>query len=236
MKRVILSLAGVFSFVGMLGDLSPASGQGFFDQIGRQLGGQLEREIRRAIPGRQISPPADERGPARAMSDPNESGVENTNPGRFLPDDFFTPQQPPRQTFPRQPPRQVIPPQQQIPRQTFPQQPVQGQVIVPSQSPAPPVRTADVSGQSFKLRCPASVGRSVSYQLLTGNSSFPYTMGPGQAQTINETRVWRVRYTSGGKQVTYRLRGGRTYEFDFDPSGQLQLYQAEMDPEPPIRG
>ncbi len=242
-----------------------ASGQGFLKNLGNQLGGQIGEQIRREIPrvvngsppNRSTPNPGNPGGPPQiqSMDIPSESGRENVGRPGFRSDDFFTPgpsqpprviQQPPRttspnltyppQTYPNQTyPTQTFP-SRTYPGQTQPRQTYRSQTYPPNSSARPPTKSVSVSNQKFKLRCPRSLSQSVSYQLLSNGRAFPFTMNPGEAHKIVEAQVWRIRYTSNGREVSYRLRGGATYEFERDANGQLQLFrEPETDVEPPLR-
>tara|TARA_R110002049_G_scaffold4601_4_gene31972 strand:+ start:251797 stop:252621 length:825 start_codon:yes stop_codon:yes gene_type:complete len=263
-----------------------ASAQGLLNQLGKQLGEQIRREIPRVINGRSPSisrpspnPPTfggdnnNQQPAAMGAAIPSESGRESTGGPKFNPDDFFgpSPSQPPQTVQPRpsttQPPRVIYPqpgttypgttypsqtyPSQTYPSQTYPSSTYPGNTYpsqtypsqtyeshsVPSYTSNPPrVSSPSVSNREFKIRCPKSLSRSVSYQLSSNGKAYSFTMNPGEMHTIVEARVWRIRYSSGGRDVSYRLRGGSTYEFAIDSNSQLQLFkELETDQEPPVR-
>ncbi len=212
----------------LLADARSASAQSFFEKIGRQL----EQEIRNAAepsrkPDNNIQPPIQ----GRSNSLPNESGRENNSGGRFRDGGFFIPDQQPRTTQPRQTqPRQTYPRQTQ-PRQTYPQQTQPRQTNPqPTYPTAPPARTSDVSGLPLKILSPSSMSRNISYWLQTGNSRFDYTIGPGHSQTLVDSRVWLIHFLQSGREIIYRLRGGKVYEFDMDREGRVFLYQIDQQP------
>ncbi len=240
---------------------SDLSAQGFLDQLGRQL----QREISRAVPGNsRVAPgnpstvPGNSRtgpsnqtapgiqndsnfqGQAQGFGIPNESGRQNNSGGNFDSGGFFDSS--PGRTAPRviSPNPRPLPNQ---PRQVVPQPSIQSRTAPSSTTPSsqerssiPPVRATNVSNEEFKIRCPPSFGRSISYRLESSNSQYPYTIQPGYAQSVVESRVWFIRYASGSGDVRYRLRGGNTYEFAIDSDGLVQLYQQDDEaPEPPRR-
>lgn len=246
--------------LGFLIQSPSALAQSLLERFGRSIEGSIQRG---SPPNITLNPfpnmpsqPQDNRPRSQGFGIPGESGRENNPGGFFRPDNgFFQPQ-------PGTPPRQIVQPQptpiersQPYPQPTFPNQPRQVYPTqpVPQFSPVPsgntqpriirqegivgpPVRQAAVSGLPLSIRCPKTLGRSVSYQIISDKSSYPFSMSPGQIQRLTESRIWRIRYPSGGRQVVYRLRGGKTYEFDTDGNGNLQLYEDDQTvAEPPKR-
>ncbi len=113
----------------------------------------------------------------------------------------------------------------------------QGSSIPSSTYREVPVRQTASNGQPIKLKLPDSMRQSVKYQLILGSRSLDYEMRPGESQTFSDTNPWLVRYRSEGSEVTYRLRGGNTYEFEVDTQGRISLFEKRPDefPEPPKR-
>ena len=203
---------------------APAQGQNFFDQLRQQIGSELQR----AGESQTFRPPSSPPGntpPAQQYSVPNESGQQN-NAGNFFRDDgFFVPDSSNR------PPR-VVSPQPRYPQRASPQQSYPQSSVLDD----PPVRRDDPTNEDFKVRAPESMAATVSYRLISGDSVYPYTIAPGQAQTVTESRRWTIRYVRGNREVSYRLRGGNTYEFGIDSSGLVQLYKLDPhDAEPPTK-
>lgn len=211
----------------LLADCRSARAQSFLDRIGQQIGEQVEQEIRRAAePSRKPSGGTPQVKPLNSL--PNESGNNNNNNGRFNPNGFFNPREQPRTTQPRQ-----TYPRQTNPQPTYPQN--------NNRVTAPPARTSDVSNLELKILSPRSMPRNVSYWLQTGNSRFDYMISPGHSQRLVESRVWMIHFLQSGREIVYRLRGGKVYEFDVDRNGRLQLYEIDRQPEniapePPRRG
>lgn len=217
-----------------------------FDRIRRQIGDQINREVERGIrdmvqpstpriqnprnPGRGVQDPPQAQSPASNSFNPNESGSQNQGTP-FQSGNFFQPPQQWVQPRPQPQPYPVVNPQPTPqPYRVIETRP-QSRVVN-----SPPQReVVSVSNQDFKIRCPRSMTQSVPYRLIGGGSEYPFTIQPGQAQTIAETRVYRIRFRPGtGGEITYRLRGGKTYEFGFDANGQLQLFEDDLaEAEPP---
>lgn len=223
---VPLLCAGVF-----LADCRSVRAQSFLDRIGQQIGEQVEREIRRAAePSRKPGSGTPQIKPLNSIpnesgnrnsgsySSPNESGNNNNNNRRFNPNGFFNPREQPRTTQPRQ-----TYPRQTNPQPTYPQN--------NNRVTAPPARTSDVSNLELKILSPRTMSRNVSYWLQTGNSRFDYTISPGHSQRLVESRVWMIHFLQSGREIVYRLRGGKVYEFDVDRNGRLQLYEIDRQPE-----
>ena len=243
--RRIIAVVPLLCVGVMLADCHCATAQCFLERIGEQIGQLVEQEIRRAVePSRRPSsnPPAaspnsipNESGNRNqgSYSSPNESGNNNNNNRRFNPGGFFNPREQPRTTQPRQTyPRQTYP-QQTYPQQTYPQN--------NNRVTAPPPRTSDVSNLELKILSPRSMPRNISYWLQTGNSRFDYTISPGHSQRLVESRVWMIHFLQSGREIVYRLRGGKVYEFDVDRDGRIHLYEIDpqpenIAPEPPRRG
>ncbi len=99
----------------------------------------------------------------------------------------------------------------------------------------PPLRSDTHNGQAINVRCPKGNDVTINYELIVDGKPYPYSMGPGQKQTFNDTQLWLIRYDSAGSKVTYRLVGGNNYEFDRDAQGNPQLYRGEQYAEPPTR-
>jgi len=258
----------LFMAIFLGGGVRSSNAQGFLNELGRQLGNQVEREIRGRINppsngGSRTNPGTGPQPGAQGMSIPGESGRQNNGGGAFDGGDFFGPPSggtgpriiPPRLIQPRQG-RRTVDPQpiyrppgnaqpmtpQTTPQRTYPQTTIPRQGYSES-DPAgvmsiPPPRAAvlpAVSNQEFRIRCPKDLSSSVSYQLVSGQSEYPFTMTPGQIHKIVESRVWVIRYSSDGREVSYRLRGGKTYEFA-RLNGKLTLYEDDtVEAEPPKR-
>ena len=200
---------------------------GFLDglrgQVQRELGGaaqQFGSEIRGGFIPNPGSPSPNDGRPRSFGAVPGESGRNNQ------PDGYFNPQPGFGQPNYGQPDYG---------------QPNYGQPgsrppisSTPSYS-QPPLRSATHNGKAINVRCPKQNGVSINYELIVDGRPYPYSMGPGEKQTFNDTRLWLIRYTSAGSNVTYRLVGGTTYEFDNDPQGNPQLYRSEQYAEPPTR-
>jgi hypothetical protein len=100
----------------------------------------------------------------------------------------------------------------------------------------PPLRVDSFSGQPIHIRCPKGTDITLGYELIVAGTPYPYNIAPGEKQTFDENQLWLIRYQVEGVQVTYRLRGGNTYEFDRDSQGKPQLYRnGQPYPEPPTR-
>jgi hypothetical protein len=203
--RRIIAVVPLLGVGVLVADCRTATAQSFLDRIGQQV----EREIRRAAePSRKPSGGDSQIVPLDSL--PNESGKNNNNNTRFNPGGFFNP----RTTQPRT--------TQPYPQQTYPQN--------NRQATPPPARASDVSGLELKILSPRSMPGNVSYWLQTGNSQFDYTISPGHSQTLVDSRVWLIRFRQSGREIVYRLRGGKVYEFDMDASGRVHLYQIDQQP------
>jgi hypothetical protein len=207
--------------------VATAGAQGLLDQIR----GRVEGEIRQALGADRIQPDQPSPPQNRSQSVPWESGNQN-NPGGNFRDSggFLVPSSPPPSSSisPGMTPGRVNPNPQ-----TFPQS---GSTPNVSYREVP-VRQTSPNGQPIKLKLPDSMSQSVKYQLVLGTRSLDYQMRPGESQTFNETNLWLVRYRSEGSEITYRLRGGKTYEFEVDSQGRISLFEPMPDefPEPPKR-
>lgn len=243
-----------------------AEAQGIFDQLRNEVRREVQGAINRGLP--QQSQPQNPRQPqnpvqpprARASSNsiPSESGRIN-NPGagftdrggfappRGNPPNFSVPSQTiPQQTFQQQTIPQRTFQQSTIPQQTYiPSNQQSNQGMLPSSGSSQgssysevPQRSAAFSGQPIKLQLPKTMPQSATYQLIVGSTPYSYTMRPGESQTFNEEQLWLIRFQEGGSSATYRLRGGRQYEFEVDSQGRISLHEVSSVsfPEPPKRG
>lgn len=239
MRTIRLLIACVCSLSPMLVS-QRVSAQGFLERMGRQLGDRIGEEIQQSQQ-RQTPQSGTPGQPTRGFSIPSESGQENTGGGSFRDRGFFGPgTTPPRviQPTPRRvtrPEVETVYPQQGVGERTY----STPQPTTPSVSrtvQTPPSRSTAVSNREFKIRAPRSFERSVGYRLVSPTSEYPFTIRPGEAQTLVESKVWLIRYYRGSEQVTYRLRGGKLYEFGVDQQGQVQLYEEDDTfAEPPRR-
>jgi hypothetical protein len=218
--RRIIAVVPLLGVGVLVADCRTATAQSFLDRIGQQV----EREIRRAaepsrkpsggdsqvVPLDSLPNESGNKNTQGTFGSPNESGKNNNNNTRFNPGGFFNP----RTTQPRT--------TQPYPQQTYPQN--------NRQATPPPARASDVSGLELKILSPRSMPGNVSYWLQTGNSQFDYTISPGHSQTLVDSRVWLIRFRQSGREIVYRLRGGKVYEFDMDASGRVHLYQIDQQP------
>jgi hypothetical protein len=169
--------------------------------------------------------------PARSQSVPSEGGNQNNPGGNFRDSGNFlqpTSRPPSNMGNSRTIPRTVNPSQQSS---------LSGTPTTGTNYREVPVRQTATNGQPIKLKLPNSMPQPVQYQLVLGTRSYDYQMHPGESQTFNETTQWLIRYRSEGSETTYRLRGGKNYEFEVDSQGGISLFEARPDefPEPPKR-
>ena len=241
--RMILSLSSLCFLCQCLLAMPVAEAQGILDQLRNEVRREVQGAIERSFPQQpQPQPPGQpfqpEQPRAQSSSIPSESGRTN-NPGPGFRDrgGFVPPQ--------GNPPNFNVP-SQTIPQETFiPSNQIYNQGILPSSGSSQgssygevPQRSVAFNGQPIKLQLPKSMPQAATYQLIVGNTPYSYTMRPGESQTFNEQQLWLIRFQDGGSAVTYRLRGGRQYEFEVDGQGRISLYEVPSGsfPEPPKRG
>jgi len=255
--RMILIATSVCLLWQCLLAMPVAEAQGIFDQLRNEVRREVQGAIDRGLPRQSqpqnprqpqnpVQPP--KVGAARSNSIPSEAGLSN-NPGAGFTDrGGFAP--------PRGNPPNFNVPSQTIPQQTFQQSTIPQQTYIPSNQQSNqgilpssgssqgssysdvPQRSAAFSGQPIKLLTPKTMPQSVTYQLIVGSTPYSYTMRPGESQTFNEEQLWLIRFQDRGSSVTYRLRGGRKYEFEVDGQGRISLHEVSSVsfPEPPKRG
>ncbi len=241
--RMILSLTSLCFLFQCLLTMPAAEAQGILDQLRNEVRREVQGAIDRSLPGQSqphppIQSPSPGQPPVQSRSIPSESGNTN-NPGPGFRDrGGFAPPQGNSPSF--------SVPSQTIPQQTYiPSNQQSNQGVFPSNSSSQgssyrevPQRSMSFNGQPIKLQLPKTMPRSATYQLIVGSTPYSYTMRPGESQTFNEQQLWLIRFQDGGSSVTYRLRGGRQYEFEVDGQGRVGLYEVPSDsfPEPPKRG
>lgn len=207
--------------------MATTKAQGFLDQFRDRV----EGEIRQAL-GSERNQPGQQTGPRiQSNSVPWEGGNQNNPGGNFRDSGGFIPptsRPPSNTTNPRTTP-QMGGGAQRIP--------AQGNSITGSAYREVPIRQTATNGQLIKLKLPIGMPQPVQYQLILGTRSYDYQMHPGESQTFNETTQWLIRYRNEGSETTYRLRGGKNYEFEVDSRGTIGLFEARPDefPEPPKR-
>ncbi|MCA9134288.1 MAG: hypothetical protein KDA45_14065 [Planctomycetales bacterium] len=234
LSQLFFRTATVVTMVVAFTTYASAQG-GFLDglrgQVERELGGaaqelrsQLQREIRPA-------PPLPPDSPRSFGGVPGESGRVNRPGENFNPQPGFGQ---PNYGQPNYGQPNYGQPNYGQPRPGQPDYRPPG-VGQPTYA-EPPTRAESFNGQSITVRSPKANPGDIQYELLVSGQAYPYSMGPGERQAFNETHLWLIRYQSGGTQKTYRLRGGRTYEFELDAQGRVQLYRlAHSHQEPPLR-
>ncbi len=234
-RQPTLCSAAVFLALWCVCGSRPAQGQSFLDGL-RQ---RVEREIQNSVPQFGSQPqrrPPGSQPPARTRgSIPGESGGEN-NRNRFGDNGFFLPpsSSPPRYSNPTY--GNSPPGGSQTNRARYYSTPSGTNRSSSIRRLEPPATKEVFSNRPIVIRCPRSAAQPVSYQLLRGDTSYAFTMRPGEAQTFNETQLWLIRFSSGTAEKTYRLRGDNKYTFETDSQQQLQLYRESSSySEPPLR-
>ncbi len=225
---------------------SNAFGQGFLEQLGREI-------IQRELPPQRGNPPqrGGDGGEHRRQSMPSESGRDSgggrfTNPGFG---DFDLP----GRGQPVQPgyvdPGQLVQPGQQ---QVFPggqQIYPGGQMVQPGRPYDPslnqtiyvegrqPHRTTYAIGdlpsspvmtqQYIVIRCPESTVGSIYYSLDSDRGQFGFTLSPGQEQRFRAGTDWTIGYNDGSQEKRYKLNGGKTYTMKRVSDNRWQIYATQ---------
>jgi hypothetical protein len=94
---------------------------------------------------------------------------------------------------------------------------------------APPVAPRVYSNLPIVIDCPSGLGGDCAYQLIEGTGiAYDYTISQGRQQNFTENSDWKIRYDQGNGlgYITYKLTGGKTYEFRRDDLGVLRCYAA----------
>ncbi len=224
---------------------SVANGQDFFEQLGRQLGNELQNQAHRAIRGQRGGGqpsvrPAPVQGGGQIQgyggtSLPSE-GANKSGPGQGqgsvdVGNDFLLPGNSGGQPFRGQPnqglpyqgqPYQVQPYQGQI----YQAQPYRGQTYHGTvTSASSDIPTAPVESDAYiVIRCPKSSAGSIRYTLSSSRGDYAFTMSGGKEQRFRKSTNWTISYNDGTQQRRYRLEGGRTYTLKTIEGNRWQLY------------
>ncbi len=102
---------------------------------------------------------------------------------------------------------------------------------VPIASPSNPIPGRSTSGGTVKLSNPLESGGSLSYSL----NQHPYSIKPGESQTIKLTKEWTIKFDNGlSREVVYRLEDGQ-YKFTVNPQSGWDLAKIEEEiPSAPV--
>ncbi len=83
--------------------------------------------------------------------------------------------------------------------------------------------------RTIVLTNPTESGGDIKYNV----NEFPFTISPGQSQTLNLDRDWTIKFDNGlGRQITYRLTEGK-YKFTVSATKGWDVGRVEEETAPP---
>lgn len=100
----------------------------------------------------------------------------------------------------------------------------------PNVIPTGPSPAKVSASRKIVLTNPADSGGSIKYAV----NEFPYTIAPGQAQTLNMDRDWTIKFDNGlGRVISYRLQEGN-YRFTVSQDAGWNVGRLPAELEAPV--